>query len=269
MNKVSIFELEKRFDWEKEFERIQKYIKEDSEIQTLNDYYTYYELMDELIFDFPLNESARSLEDYFWDYGYYDEDKRKQDLLFINFWIVFLKWFESEGYISPSDFDCYSSFEKFRKDISKLILNFLERANYMYLDEEFDKQNNIHHIYLVKRDVEVDSIIHIIQPELRILLLTFIDFRNENNLEYKEEACRKLYIELEKDINVLNVEPYKNLFDDTKFILNMMRHKNQIYSSLSIDDKLELANKGFYMFIHLYRTTEIKRMQQEISEFKQ
>lgn len=117
-------------------------------------------------------------------------------------------------------------------------------------------------IIIIKRDYDVDTVLNEFSPDLRIQLLTYLDFRTENNVRHKENIIKNLYNDLESKESELDVEPNRNLFKTTKFALNYPRHHHE--NKLSDDKRIEICDKGFYLYIHLVRSKIIGQYQKDI-----
>lgn len=267
---ISIFDLEKRFDWFEEYDRIIDFIDKIGNIYINDRQASIHFYADKLMEIFPLNESARSLEEYFTDYGFYnsdDVDDYKSSLLFLNFYYVLIDWTFNK---KVNIFDSYDS--NIRVSIKNLatclkkIEWFLEKANYKIVNGGYDDRLELNKILFVKRNEDVDSILHTVSHDIAIDLLTYIDFRFENDLAHKEAVIARLYKDVESKKDELNKSPNLQLYKDTKYALNIPRHHREYH--LNDDQRIKWCDNAFRLYIHLIRSSEIALIQKEMKEIK-
>lgn len=267
MTKISIFELEKRFDLEKEFEKISNDLILRENIWLTNGMYETYKyisfekLINNSILRFPGNKSSRSLNEYFLEYRIDDMPLKEGILMKVDFFINYILWMKDSDDFTFSD-------DSFAKGIIPILNNckyIIEELNYTLIKDKNAKYNYPQYI-IVKRDYDVDSVLSQFSSDLRVQLLTYLDFRNENDLRYKESVIYNLYKDLESREDELKVQQNDKLYNDTKFALNYPRHHRD--SSLNEKKRIELCDKAFYMYIHLIRSKLIRQYQEDIKVLK-
>lgn len=262
---ISIFDLEKRFDYFEEHERIIDYIENVRPIYIRSKYMSLRDFADYLIHHFPLNESSRNLEEYFNDYGFYNQDSEndiQSILLELNFYYTFIRWIYSINLFNPYSKNESESFDYLEECIRKIDW-FLEKANYQSVETDFDDRIKNKKIIFIKRDADVDSVLHIAESSVKIDILSYLDFTIENNVEEKQNIVRRLYISIdtqtEKQLYYSN--NCKKQYDDVIRVMNYVRHGQE--EKLNDKDLIDLCDKVFYMYLHLIRTPIIARYRKD------
>lgn len=159
--------------------------------------------------------------------------------------------------------NCYWPFVK---KIDNLIANTLSLLNYKMEYEEEDNQYGFKTPLIVKRDTDVDSVLPLVDSDIRIDLLSYLDFRVENNLQEKEGILTRLYktiIDDGKDIYDIKASPddfklkyQKELHDRIKLVYNQtnIRHGEQGKIVLTDEEKHKYYDMCFYLLLQLIRT---------------
>lgn len=270
MTKISIFDLEKRFDWEEEVRRLSSLIYDDKRIDTIYSTCSFSEVIDDSIIYFPMAQSARNAEEYFEDLNYETSDRKTTQLRYIHFYTIYLEWYLANHSLLIRKIKNYAN-EVSLKDYGEIyfrnLSSFLEGANYKWISGSYDEKLKIYQSLFVKRDHDVDSILNIVEADIRLRLLTYLDFRNEKNLEFKIETMRILYIDIEKDKNSFK-KLNENLFKETKFALNKTRHPDEYFQNLTNEEKMDFCDKAFDCYIHLIRESTIKEHIMYFKDFR-
>lgn len=124
------------------------------------------------------------------------------------------------------------------------------------------------HITFIKRNADVDSVLTQLEeePDIRLLLLSYNDFRVENSLEDKQYIIRKLADWLEPQRNKYkSINP--KLTSDVFAAINNgnIRHNNTKQWNFKTDkDQLKMYDKIFKMILHLIREEDVKKIREEI-----
>lgn len=261
MNTISIRDLEQRIKLDVEVIKLEESLLD--ELLIVDDYYnnrcTYNFYLDRLFTDFPYSGTSRDLDEFFHDRGI-AKNSSNYYLTKLNFYSNFLSWFYSE----------YNESLNFNINNLALIIKridfILNHVNYKNVEDKEENEFNFKYISTVKRDVDVDSILRIIERDLAVDILSYLDFENEDNLKFKESIMARLYKDLESKKKDLDMEPNRGLYSDTKFALNISRHHSE--SKLPVVKRIEICDKAFYLYIHLVRSSTIKQFQMDISELK-
>lgn len=93
MTTVDIFSLEKRFDLQKEYSKIEddlikRKVLDLSGMYDTNLYISFYDLINLSILKCPFNESSRNLEEYFEEYGINGMNNQHQILMKVDFLLI-------------------------------------------------------------------------------------------------------------------------------------------------------------------------------------
>lgn len=271
----SIFDLEKRTDLKKECLRLEKYLNTEQFciLKSLKPYYTFWDMVDSFIEFWPYRYTATNIEDYFNFYELPFEAaimNNEQCFYYLQIVLDIIMWLndQKENYNLDSTHFELSVLEENNKDRFYTITNNIsliaELSNY-----DIEKINE--HYTFVKKDADVDSILHQLETEedLRLVILSYNDFRIEKNIDEKAKRLKKIADWLEpkrKDFEKYN----KPLTSDIFYILNNanIRHNNNKQLNLSTEETLSLYNDLFTMMIHLIRSENIKNIQTKINQLK-
>lgn len=264
MGRIGIQYLEQRFELAKEYAKLEKSVMN----VHISSFGTLTSAIERYILDFPLNITSRDIDEYLSDRGIESSvvDFNSYILYRMNLYYNFLSWFYDTGVINKYP-------ESVRKDIRKITslayrsMSFiLSGLNYKAeFIEEHEKGFKL--VSFIKRDADIDSVLPYVEKEIRIDILSYLDFRIENDLIEKEAIMGRLYKDLESKIDELNVDPFKNLFSITKRSLNFARHvRSETYSDR---DRIEICDKAFYLYLHLIRSPKIKQFQNDLKDLPQ
>lgn len=262
MNNISILDIEQRFDIENEMNKLEEdFVKR----HLFNSHDSLIDLVNEYIFKIPFNSTSRNIDEYFIERSIGKEFGTSDIEMYLyrtNFYLNFFSWyFENVWYPHHT----YGRKNMEQANFIIEIINFtLEKINYCSTSLEKDENFNFKRIIFTKRNFDVDSVLPFVDNDIRIDLLTYLDFRNENNLKEKEAIIGRIYKDLEERKATLNIDPYKTLFNSTKQALNFARHN---HPEINIDDKINICNQSFYLYIHLIRWPEIRTYQKNLKDF--
>lgn len=266
----SIFELERRFDFNKEFNRLINLL--DTRIYDYKSYrnQTFWTIANMSFLEWQYRLTATNISQYFEDLDIdfnnissCDNTHKMYFLQFIDSYIMFLINNSKINYCVDFGGEVYKPYLTVLKNIDHIIskLNF---------KRDIDKQNGT--VTYIKRDADTDSILSIIENEndLRLALLEYNDFRIENDINEKRIILKKLgdYLEPKrKEFNSIN----KSLTDDIFYMLNKfyIRHNND--GNIKFDsntDYIKWYDKLFKMIIHLIRSKYILDVQKELKDYK-
>lgn len=262
----SIFELERRFNFDKEFSRLLDLLNQER-FNCVDGYYynqTFWTIVNKYFLEWEYRLSAINIEQYFNDLDIdfealisCNDTKKIYVIQFIDSYIMFLV-------------KNHKLVEETMQPIITIVQNIkiiIEKINY-----KRDINEGKGYITYVKRDADVDSVLSIIgnEDDLRISLLEYNDFRIEKDIQEKRTILKKLgdYLEpLRKEFNKYN----KSLTDDIFFMLNKfyIRHNNEGNIKLDEDSEyIKWYDDLFKMIIQLIRTKYIVKKQDELKQFK-
>lgn len=270
----SIFDLEKRTDLNKEVIRLDGYLREKKFFNANGYIRTFWGVIDELFALWPHRYTATTFIEYFELFqitpipSHMNEEQRFYYLQFI---YDFIMWIEnnSQIYIAGDNIsDVYHVGIRNREERFNVIKTNIELiAELTNYKLEFINE----HYTFIKRDVDVDLVLKQLETEedLRLALLSYNDFRIEEDIKEKKIILKQIGDWLEpnrQNLNSIN----KCLTDDIFFVLNKaeIRHNNR--NELRLDDNsiLQLYDELFKMMLHLLRESDIKKIQQKIRKMK-
>ncbi len=272
----SIFDLEKRTDLETEVARLDSYLQQEVFIFYRGQYRgTFYNMVDSCFELWPYRHTAISMKQYFellelpTNTESYSDEECMYYLQFIFDYIhwLYLKYREEFGNYKLKNryfFDMCKRNSQYFATIQNNINIIAEMCNY-----KLELINS--HMTFIKRDADVDSILKQLESEddLRLALLSYNDFRIENNVEEKRMILKKIGDWLEPKRSTYR-QFNSNLTTDIFFLLNNahIRHNNSNQLSLNSSEMLSIYDGLFKMMLHLIRTEDIKNIQNNISKYK-
>ena len=189
----------------------------------------------------------------------------EQCMYYLQFIYDFIHWIiekyseQSNTYGLPNGhfYHLYINNNHYLTTIQENITIIAEMCNY-----ELELINN--HMTFIKRDADVDSILKQLESEddLRLALLSYNDFRIENNIEEKRKILKQIGDWLEPKRKVYK-QFKSSLTDDVFFLLNnaRIRHNTSNQLSLNSSEMLSIYDDLFKMMLHLIRTEDIKIIQ--------
>ena len=270
----SIFELERRFDFDKEFNRLYELLNQEIYNYEYSHRYNanFWRIADNFFTKWEHRLTAINVAQYFSDLeinykrpSSCDKTEKLYILQFIDSYIYYMINTRKISTARLIDLNnrIYTPYLVIIENIKIL----LENLNFR---RQLNKENNT--IIYIKRDCDTDSVLSIIENEddLRLALLEYNDFRIENNIIEKRMILKKLgdYLEPKrKEFNSIN----RPLTDDIFFMLNKfyIRHNNSSNITFDSDaDYIKWYDKLFKMIIHLIRMKYIIEVQNDLKEFK-
>lgn len=267
---ISIFELEKRGDVMKEYyklyddmlERKDFYHYDESKFCSLK------EFIDMNIELSPFVDGVSSLDEFITDYNLNKMPQQTMALYICDFILNFFSW---AGDVKSPIYKDYKEFYDYSKKtfmvVLKQIYYILELANYQNVKFEHPSYT-FPTIRIVKRDQDVDSVLHLLDEEGRYKVLEYLDFRTENDIEKKKEILRVLYIKFEEIKGSLTKEEKGSiLFKDTKACLNFPRH----FKDKTLEDStiMKCLDYSFYMYIHFMRSRFFAKNEETLKIIKE
>lgn len=272
----SIFDLEVRLDFDKEYKRIMEIIDSPIFSTSYQSGFSFYEIINSIFQFWPYRRTARTIDEYFElkNLRFGDFSSSKEEKLYdIQFVFDFICWIYNPNREMSEMYDSIR--------IESIIKDCLEsnRHHFVLITDNIEEiieslnmeiQTINDHITFIKRNADVDSVLTQLEekPDIRLLLLSYNDFRVENNLEDKQHIIRKLADWLEpqrKKYSSIN----SNLTSDVFAAINNgnIRHNNTKQWNFKTDkDQLKMYDKIFKMILHLIREEDIKSISAEIKE---
>lgn len=289
---TSIFDIEKRLPLRKECSRLNEFIKKNRfHIRNDNDFYDLYGIIDEFIFiKWGYRHTSTCLDEYL-DYFNIDFNYFKEHNIVLSD--------EKYLYYLETMVNLIQIVDKDLKNQNAFIVNYAETDKMnefiitLKINIELILEANNLKIYIVnpnmirftKRDADADTAIIILNDrDISLDILSFLDFRNENNINEKKSIISRLYKHLES-----NQSSYKNIrikpdnnskdinpLDDFFMLANKfdIRHhpkeleKNGTIQNLDERRTLEVLDICFRLFLRIVNTSEAISDQDYINNLK-
>lgn len=262
MNKISIKYLEQRMDIDNEIFKLETIFSEKTVGQITSfpiKNITFNDLLRNYFDSFPLSGTSRDPYEFLEDRYIYPVQE-DYNLYLLNLFSNFIFWLlEESGSLKSLRLEV-----KIISNLYNQILLILESQNYKNIVSEEKNEYGFLDVFTVKRDEDIDSVLEYISPDLRLDLLSYIDFRFEKNIKHKESIIARLYKDIESKKTTLNCDPFKSLYTDTKFALNIPRHHREYI--MTDEEKILWYDRSFRMYVHLIRSQEIKKYQSELKK---
>lgn len=286
MPRLSILDLEQRIDPMIEYNKLYSFLNKEEFIDVGSGFNyrpkPFINHIDSIILTLPYTGSSDSFANYWRDRDIFLQPKDQKEatnsiLLLISFYLTYYAYIE-KNYSTTKQLN-----NNFLVKITNIIKCNLASLNYKITFEEKENQYGFKTPLIIKRDVDVDSVLSLIHnSDTRLDLLSYLDFRLENNLQEKQSILARLYKTIIDDGKEIYFSPsdtddfrlkYQNeLYQKIKQIYNQtdIRHGEKGKVELSADAKLKYCDMCFYLLLQLIRTPKsIEDMKEIKSTFGQ
>lgn len=270
----SIFDLEVRLDFDKEYNRLVETIESRVFETQYESHLTFGEMANTLFLFWPYRHTSRTILEYFElnriKFGSFalSREDRLYNIQFLSdfiCWICDYPHHIAKGYDQE---DIEFLLEGIEKENHKIFVMLSQNIREIIesLNMEIKIINN--HITFIKRDADVDSVLTQFETEsdIRLLLLSYNDFRVENSLEEKQHILKKLADWLEPQKNRYKaINP--SLTSDVFSALNNgnIRHNNQRQWFFETkEEQIKMYDKIFKLILHLIREEDIEKIHEKI-----
>lgn len=279
MGPISIVNLEQRTNAIKELEKLKEFIQTELFYQPLlykpRENLTFLKFIKKHILELPFSKTANTFEQYCEEIGVnlnpQSEKEATKSILYVTNFImntITAILCDSRGPLPTIE----SIASYVRSEIKYTVYHsrierLLELFNYKQELGHYDRENDFHEIIFTKRDADVDSVLPIVTPDTRIDLLSYLDFRLENNLIEKQTILKRLAAYLEpkrKEYESFN----KGLTSSIFYLFNNIniRHNNtQQVTFESEAEQIEYYDICFKMILHLIREKEVSGYIEKVS----
>lgn len=281
MPRLSILDLEQRIDPFSEYHKLLSFLKNESFL----DYCSFIKYLEGKLNLIPYIKSSRTIEGYFIERNVVLPPQTTQDatnilLYLISFYETYMRWVSiSNNYkLMYKDVYRWGDYDIHTQKMNNIITSILEGLNYKIFDEEEKNQYGFKTPLIVKRDIDVDSVLLLVNSDIRIDLLSYLDFRVENNLQAKEDILARLYktiIDDGKEKYDIKASPddfklkyQKELYDRIKLVYNQtkIRHGGEGKIELSDEEMHKYYDMCFYLLLQLIRTPKSIEAMKEIKD---
>lgn len=270
----SIFDLENRLDITNEFEKlIYAFYEDDNAVvyeedaYTPSTYATLMEVIDKKVFlKWKYRDTFLNVEEYLEHIGidyeqvltYGNHNIERQNFLYFMEFIANMTWLMG---LEPK-IELSNKAKAYIENIPRI----LEKMNYT-LKELDDK------VIITKRNSDVDTILTKVPDNIAHLLLEYNDFRISNDIKAKKAILKAIDLYLDEDNKKIKKQIRgidNGLVDTFETILNNMginhQNKNEVFTSISDDEKNEWYDKCFLLMIHGIRAIDVNKIKKERSE---
>lgn len=266
----SIFTIERRISFSKEFEKISfdltnTFVKPSSGLQM-----SLYHYLDYCLKYWPFRCGSLSISSYINSIKFSNnsENSDKYKLLYCELYINLLHYAPEK---ERQDFKCDLVLDTFgqtqiAKESERIIQNIeymLEQSCNMYV--RVNKSGNYPKYIISKRDADVDATLES-APNINEFLLGYLDVRNEDDLDYKKNVLIAIHNFLEPQRYY-----YKNIYSgiiSEAFFAAMnklnIRHNNEKQIVLPENNQRSIYDKLFKMGLFVIRSKELLEYKQEL-----
>lgn len=271
---TSIFTIERRNDFFKDFTKFFEDLQT-SVVIISGKTYKMYLYLDHCIRYWPYRCGATGIDDYLKGIDVdLTASKENKDLLFaLELFINLLYWAPKQFCIDNSNFEFDNLFNKndVEFESKRLIQNathILEQCCNMAIREEDD--DPFPKYYITRRNTHVDSAV-IAVPELKDVLLGYLDIRNKDDAQYKESTLTALYGFMEP-----HRDEYKKYFCSSvseEFFASMntfgIRHNTKSQIRLQNQKKISVYDQLFFLAVYTLQTFEVKQYIDELKRLRE
>lgn len=270
---TSIFTIERRKRFPEAFAKFFEDLQ--SSVSTsVGDSYKMFLYLDRCLRYWPYRCGATGIDDYLQGIGV-DITAPKEDrdlLLTLELLINLLHWAPKQDFNDDKNTEFEFALKKndVEKESERLIANaeyILEQCCNMKVREEYDELCPKYHI--IKRNANVDAAI-IAVPDLKDVLLGYMDIRNAEDVEYKKSTLTTIYNHLEP-----HRKEYKGLACSSiseEFFTSMntfgIRHNTKSQIRMQSKNKIAVCDRLYLMAVYVLQTFEINGYKNELMELR-
>lgn len=266
----SIFDLERRSDILKDFSRLVVDMKKAIVYSNSMKKEDLYSFLDESIQDWPYRQATSSMNSYLNSLNIDKPGEEIVDTIYaLELMYNLLKWApvyntKMNNPLSGLNWDCnvHSVCERFIENIE-----FILEQNNMAVREGDEEDWTQYRIY--KRMAEVDVTLES-APELAEILLSYLDVRNEGDINFKKSALKMIADYLEPKRKELKGSVYNGLCEDVFFAFNNcnIRHNNEKQINMQEPERIKMYDDTFKMSLLLVQAKDITDYRQKVKKIK-
>lgn len=270
---ASIFTIERRKNFSEAFAKFFEDLQ--STVSTSSgDSYKLFLFLDRCLRYWPHRCGSTSIDDYLKGIGV-DITAPKEDrdlLLTMELLINLLHWAPQQDYIDDRNTEFGFALKKneVETESDRLITNaeyILEQCCNMTVRDEYDE--DFPKYYITKRNAHVDAAV-VAVPELKDILLGYLDMRNSDDVEYKKSALTTIYGFMEP-----HRKEYKGLTCSSiseEFFTSMntfgIRHNTKSQIRMQAKKKIKVCDRLFMMAVYVLQTTEVNAYKNDLVELR-
>ena len=270
---TSIFTIERRKNFPEAFTKFFEDLQ--STVSTsAGDSYKMFLFLDRCLRYWPHRCGATGIDDYLKGIGI-DITAPKEDkdlLLTMELLINLLHWAPKQDYNDDQNTEFGLSLKKndVENESDRLIKNaeyILEQCCNMTVREEFDE--GFPKYYITKRNAHVDVAV-VAVPELKDVLLGYLDIRNADDVEYKKAALSSLYGYMEphrKEYRGLSCSSISEEFFTSMNTFGI-RHNTKSQIRMQAKKKIAVCDRLFMMAVYVLQTGEVNDYKNELVDLR-
>lgn len=270
---TSIFTIERRKNFPEAFTKFFEDLQ--STVSTsAGDSYKMFLFLDRCLRYWPHRCGATGIDDYLKGIGI-DITAPKEDkdlLLTMELLINLLHWAPKQDYNDDQNTEFGLSLKKndVENESDRLIKNaeyILEQSCNMTVREEFDE--GFPKYYITKRNAHVDVAV-VAVPELKDVLLGYLDIRNADDVEYKKAALSSLYGYMEphrKEYRGLSCSSISEEFFTSMNTFGI-RHNTKSQIRMQAKKKIAVCDRLFMMAVYVLQTGEVNDYKNELVDLR-
>ena len=269
----SIFTIERRKDFPEAFAKFFEDLQSPV-VTTTGDTFKMSTYLNRCIRYWPHRSGATGIDDYLKGIGI-DITAPKEDkdlLLTLELLINLLHWSPKQDSNDDKNTDYSISFKKNDVEIEsdRLIQNaeyLLEQCCNMTVREEKDEACPKY--YITKRNAYVDNAVVTI-PELKDVLLGYLDIRNTDDIEYKISALTSLYSYMEPHRREYKALSCGSVSEEFFSSMNSfgIRHNTKSQICMQGKKKKSICDKLFMMAVYVLQTPDVNECKDELKALR-
>lgn len=271
---VSIFTIERRKNFPAAFSKFFEDLQSSVTTST-GDSYKMFAFLDRCLRYWPHRCGATGIDDYLKGIGV-DITNPKEDkdlLLTLELLINILHWAPKQDINDDQNTEFSISFKK--NDVENEAERLLGNAEYLLEqccnmtvreveDDKFPKY------YITKRNARIDAAV-MAAPDLSDVLLSYLDIRNADDIEYKKSALTAIYGFMEprrKEYKALACSAVSEEFFTSMNSFGI-RHNTKSQVRMQSKKKMEVCDKLFMMAVYILQTVEVNEYKNELKTLRE
>lgn len=274
IEQLSIFTIERRKDFSEAFAKFFEDLQSPV-VASTGDTFEMFKYLDRCIRYWPHRCGAIGIDDYLKGIGI-DIRAPKEDkdlLLTLELLINLLYWAPRQDH--NDDKMNYLSVSLKKNDVEteshRLIQNakyLLEQCYNMTIREEDD--DDFPKYYITKRNEHVDIAVNAV-PELRDVLLGYLDIRNADDIEYKKAALTSIYSHMEPHRKEYKALSCSSISEEFFISMNTfgIRHNTKSQIRMQGKKKKAVCDKIFMMAVYVLQTSEVIKYKDELKSLRE
>ena len=270
---TSIFTIERRKNFPEAFTKFFEDLQS-TVITSTGETYKMFLFLDRCLRYWPHRCGATGIDEYLKGIGI-DIRAPKEDrdlLLTMELLINLLHWAPKQDYNDDQNTELVISLKKndVENESDRMIKNaeyILEQCCNMTIREEYDEV--FPKYYITKRDVKVDAAV-VAVPELKDILLGYLDMRNTDDVEYKKAALLTIHRYMEphrKEYRGLTCSSISEEFFTSMNTFGI-RHNTKSQIRMQSKKKIAVFDKLFMMAVYVLQTVEVNEYKNELVELR-